>query len=261
MAARVRSLRAASAFVDRVGLALVFPKADVVLPSLYEAVAGSGPIRWMEELDDGSAALTPEVARLWRWKDDLAAERLACAGKHLRGWPALVSLALLPSLYSLTGRSGRGEDFRDADLSPLEREVAEVVSHEAPVDARGIRETLGTRDTRGVNRALDALQRMLVLTRAGTVDRDQGWPGTAYDVLARRYRKELRRLPGADDARLALASAVLGSAGEVSAADLSGALGLRRAEAAAALDRLVDEGAAGRREEGDIALWVPADRV
>jgi hypothetical protein len=123
MTDRVRSLLDAAAFVDRVGLALVFGKEGVPLPSLHEAVAGRGA-HWVDEREDGKMAMTPELSKVWAWKDELAEARLACAGKHVRGWPALVSLALLPSLYALTGRSGAPADFREAVLPPLEREVA-----------------------------------------------------------------------------------------------------------------------------------------
>ena len=50
----VRSLAAAAAFVDRVGIALVFPKNDIVLPSLYGAVAGTERlvVRWAPDTRD-----------------------------------------------------------------------------------------------------------------------------------------------------------------------------------------------------------------
>lgn len=56
-------------------------------------------------------------------------------GNHLRGWPWLVSLRLLPVLYALTGRSGVADDFRSAGLRPAEREVAEVVLDATLADA------------------------------------------------------------------------------------------------------------------------------
>src|SRR5258708_10018100 len=97
----VRSLAAAAAFVDRAGLALVFPKATVALPSLFEAVAGSAPTPWAEMREDGKMEMTPDLSLVWGWKDELAEARLACAGKHLRGLLSLVSLRLLPALYAL----------------------------------------------------------------------------------------------------------------------------------------------------------------
>src|SRR5215472_10663649 len=241
---RVGSLREAAAFVDCAGLALVFAKAGVPLPSLHEAVAGPGA-RWAEEREDGKLAMTPDLAKVWAWKDELAEARLACAGKHVRGWPALVSLALLPALYALTGRSGAPADFRDVVLPPLERDVAEAVLDSAPVDALAVRRAVGVRDARRVARAIDSLQRQLVLTRAGTVRREQGWPGNAYDVLPRRYAMDGLPEPGA--ARAHLAAAVLRTASELSSADLARVLGFTRAEAAVALDRAKSEGPGTRR--------------
>src|SRR5215472_10272791 len=239
MSDRLGSLHDAAAFVDRAGLALVFAKDGVPLPSLHEAVAGPGA-EWVEEREDGKLAMTPDLAKVWAWKDELAEARLACAGKHVRSWPALVSLALLPALYALTGRSGAPADFRDVVLPPLERDVAEAVLDAAPVDAVDVRRAVGLRDTRRVARAIDALQRQLVLTRAGTVRREQGWPGTAYDVLPRRYAMD--RLPEPGAARARLAAAVLRTAGELSAVELSRVLGLSRSEAAAALEQSKSKG-------------------
>ena len=47
--ARVRTLPQAAAWVERAGLALLFPKADVVLPSLWEQVAGIQHVDWNRE--------------------------------------------------------------------------------------------------------------------------------------------------------------------------------------------------------------------
>jgi hypothetical protein len=232
----VRSLREAAAFVNSVGLALVFHKDGVALPSLWEAIAGPEGAPFAEEREGGGSAMTPEARQLWAWKDELAAERLACAGKHVRGWPALVALALLPSLYALTGREGSAADFRDAVLSPLERDVAEaVLAADRPLTGPEIRRAVGRRDAAVVGRAIDSLQRALVLTRAGTVERETGWPAIGYDVLARRYGASLGWLPGPERARAELAATVRRAAGELSPAGLARALGFSRTEAEAAL--------------------------
>src|SRR5436190_5908308 len=123
---RIRSLRAAGAWLDRVGVAAVFPGADLVLPSLWEAVAGSRDVDWAVRDECGRVSFTPEMARCWAWKDELPAHRLACVGKHLGRWAALVSPRLVPQLYALTGRTGVADDFRDAELTTLQREVAEA---------------------------------------------------------------------------------------------------------------------------------------
>jgi hypothetical protein len=75
------------------------------------------------------------------------------------------------------------------------------------------------------------------------------------DILPRRYGERLRRLPKQEDALTDLAATVLRSAREISAADLSAVIGGTRKEAAAALDRLADRGAAWSRDAGDYVLW------
>jgi len=199
----VRSPREAASFVDRVGIALVFPRDGIPLPSLWEAVAGDQPVEWVIEKEDGTKDFSPEMERVWSWKDELPAQKRACAGKHLRGWATLVSLKVLPSLYALTGLPAREDGFRQTELSSLEREVAEAVLVLGPLSSPELRQAIGCEDTARVNRALDLLQRKLVLTKAGTVTQGQGWPAGTYDVLARRYK--LGRLPDEEVARLDIA--------------------------------------------------------
>jgi hypothetical protein len=168
----------------------------------------------------------------------------------------LVAPRLVAALYALSGRPGKAEDFRALDdLSPLEREVAEVVLEAGPCSGPEIRRLLGTGDKKAVEKAVEALQRRLVLTNAGTVDQEAGWAAVVVDVFARRWRTRLRRLPEPEKARRELARRVLEAAGELSAADLAAALRWRRAEAAAALDELARRRAAVPREEDGYRIW------
>ena len=79
-----------------------------MLPSLWEALTGRQDVDWAVR-DEGGRFVdwTPDMARIWSWKDDLPEQRLVCAGKHLGGRASLVSLRLLPALYALTGRTGK----------------------------------------------------------------------------------------------------------------------------------------------------------
>ena len=252
----VASLRGAAAFVDRVGVALVFPKEDVVLPSLWEAVAGTVEVVWaVRDADGRFVEFTPEMARVWRWKDELPGQRLVCGGKHVRGRASLVSLQLLPALYALTGRDGATADFREATLTPVERDVAELVLETGPSTTPELQDLLAHDERKRVAAAVDALQRALVLTSAGIERRERGWPAICLDLLPRRYAEQLRVLPSADDARQRIAASVLARAGEISAVDLTGALGWRKADAVAALNVLADAGRARVREEDGITLW------
>jgi hypothetical protein len=255
MARRVRSLEAAAAWVDEAGLAVVYSSVDLVLPSLWEAVGGPGA-DWAIRDEQGKAVdFTPEFSKLWRWKDELPEQRLACSGRHLgRDAASLVSKHLLAPLYALSGRPGKPEDFRGAELDPLEREVAEAILENGPCSGPEVRRLVAG-EKRKVDSATRRLHRALVLTNAGVVQQDAGWPAIRNDLFARRWRRQLRKVPPADEARRTLAEHALRTCGELSAADLGGVLRLRRADAVATLDELTDLGAATARDEDGIRLW------
>ena len=65
-------------------------------------------------------------------------------------------------------------------------------------------------------------------------------------------RRSFRR---ADEAERTLAATVLASCGEISAADLGGALGWRVKRARETLDELVERGEAERADEGGLTLY------
>jgi winged helix DNA-binding protein len=254
---RIRSLDAAAAFVDQVGIAVVWGKADLVLPSLWSGVGGPDSDWAIRDESGKPVALAPQFERLWRWKDELPEQKLACAGKHFGSAALLIAPRLLASAYALTGRSGAVEDFREDELESIESEVAEAVFENGLLTGPELRRLLGTGDRKAVDRAVGRLQRRLVLTNAGAVEQAQGWRAIQQDLLARRWRKSLRRLPPEDEARRELAAAVLAAVDEVSAADVAGALGWRRKEAESVLGELAAAGRAAEREEAGIRLWSP----
>ena len=229
------------------GLALIFPSDDLVLPSLWVAVAGTDEITWSERDEEGRFLdFSPEFGRVWRWKDELPERRLVCVGKHVRGRSALVSLRVLPALVA-----ARGEP---EDPSPLEQAVVELLGDQGPCSTADLPGLIG-HERKPVAGAVDRLQRRLVLTTAGAQERPQGWPAVVVDLLERRYAAQVTRLPEAEDARTELAQLVLRSAGELSAADLAAVVSCTRKQAAAALDRLADDGQARRRDEEGFALY------
>jgi hypothetical protein len=218
-------------------------------------VAGSREVDWAirDEATGKYVSFTPEMARCWSWKDELPARGIACVGKHLGRWAALIAPRLVPTLYALTGRSGEETDFREADLTPLQRDVAEAVYAAGAATGPQLRELVRA-DKKQVDGAVLALQRALVLTNSGLVDQDRGWGAIAVDLLPRRWTFR-GPLPTPGDARRELAWTVLASSGDVSAADVGGALGWSVKPAREVLDELVQQETATVRLEEGLRLY------
>jgi hypothetical protein len=252
---RIHSLEAAAAFVDQVGIATAWGKADLVLPSLWGGIAGADADWAIRDENGKPTGFTPEFDRFWRWKDELPERRLACGGRHFGSAALLIAPRLLAAAYALRGRSGAVDDFRDDELETLEREVAEVVLENEPLTGPEIRRLLGTTDRKAVDRAVARLQRRLVLTNAGAAEQSQGWRAIRQDLFTRRWRQSLRRLPPEEEARRELTVAVAAATEEVSAADVAGALGWRRKQAESVLTELSSGGQLTVRQAEGLQLW------
>lgn len=236
----VRSLEQAAAWIDDVGLALVFPKADLVLPSLWEQVNGSPEQNWaIRDADGGFVRWSEPMAFLWGAKDDLPAAGLACVGKHLARVAACIAPRLLPALVA----------SRDNSASEgLEAEVVAVIEADGPATGPELRIATGAAK-KDVDRAVASLHRQLVLTTSHLVEQEGPWGALAHDLLRRKWQLP-PRLPAPGDARRDLALLVLTQAGELTAADLAAPFGWRRKEAAAVLDGIAE----GHDAEG-FRIW------
>lgn len=215
----------AARWVDKVGLALLFPKADVVLPSLWEQISDRPVSDWDDEL-----------GFLWRAKDVLPGESRTCVGKHLARSASCIAPRLLPLLVAANGEPLDDDPVVDAirDLGPLTKPQ--------------LREATGL-SRKDVERSLLLGHRQLVLTNAFLVDEGSSWGSLAHDLVQRKWKLG-KRLPPREASRLELASIVLGLAGELTAADLSGVFGWRRKESAAILDQIAE----GHDEDG-FRIW------
>ena len=235
----VQTLEQAAAFVDEVGLALLLPKADIVLPSLWEQVNGSPERSWaVREADGTFVRWSEEMSFLWGAKDDLPARGLACVGKHLAKAVACVAPRLVPILVAANGSDPEGTALL----------VAETVRDEGPLTGPELRDATGLAK-KEVDRSIVELHRGMVLTSSHLVEQGGPWGALAHDLVERKWALP-KRLPARADARKLLAGLVLERAGELTAADLSGALGWRRQEAAAVLETV----GAGRDADG-FRIW------
>jgi hypothetical protein len=224
----IRTLAAAGKWIDKAGLALLFPRADVVLPSLWEQVSGLQEVDWNAE----------PINFLWWAKDALPDEGRACVGKHLGRVASCVAPLLVPVLVA-----ANGEPAEDADP------VVDAIRSLGPLTGPQLREVTGLAK-KDVDRSIASLHHRLVLTNSHLVNEGSTWGSLAHDLLDRKWKLP-KRLPARDAARRELALVVLGHAGELTAADLAGVFSWRRKEAAAILDDVAE----GRDDEAGFRIW------
>ena len=218
----VKSTRGAATWLDGVGIAALLPGADLVLPSLWEAVAGTRVVEWAVRRDDGKLEFTPEMSRCWQWKDELPAQGHALVGKHFGRWAALVAPRLISEVWTVAA------ERRDA-ATELHREIVDAVRENGACTVPQLRALVPGADKKHV----EQLQRALVLTNSHLVEQSQGWAAIAVDLVDELW--EVQEVPNAESE---LALAVLESSGELSAADLGGALGWRVKRSREVLDSL-----------------------
>ena len=224
----IRTLAAAGKWIDRVGLALLFPRADVVVPSLWEQVSGLQEVDWNAE----------PINFLWWAKDALPDEGRACVGKHLGRVASCIAPRLVPVLVAANFEAPENGD-----------PVVDAIRGLGPLTGPQLREVTGLAK-KDVDRSIASLHHRLVLTNAHLVDEGSTWGSLAHDLLARKW-KVPKRLPARAAARRELASLVLERTGELTAADLAGVFAWRRKEAAAILDDVGE----GRDDEAGFRIW------
>jgi Winged helix DNA-binding domain len=162
-ARRVRSARAALAFVEDVGLCSTFYRFPDGLACLWEAVVGREKPRWPRRShhDEG-------IGLTWELKDTLPARGDVYYGKVLKGRPVLVALDLFPAFYALVRGRQRARDYRAeyaaGRLSLSAKRIMDALAREAPQYTRGIRAEcfmLEPGKTREFERAMAELQQGL----------------------------------------------------------------------------------------------------
>ena len=172
--------------------------------------------------EDGKFEFTPAMARCWQWKDELPAKHLALAGKHFGRWAALVAPRLIPHVWTVAAE-------RREVLAGIHLEIVDAIRDQGALTIPQLRTLVPGAEKKHV----EPLQRALALTNSHLVEQSQGWAAIAVDLVDRLW--DVHDVP---DAELELARAVLASSGELSAADLGGALGWRVKRSREVLEQL-----------------------
>ena len=236
---KIGSIRRAAAFVEDVGFALLFPKAGIALPSLWEVATEQA----FQEGDWG-----PDAERVWGWKDELPLEGLAWYGRFLRGRPSFLSPSLLVDLYP---RAGRPDDFEEATLSRDAYRIARILLRSGPQPTSALREALAIEGRKGgeaFTAAVAELERELIVTHLGTEDEGAGWPSAVLELTVRAFRIPKRR--NAEGAELRAARRFLDTMIEARPFEHGNAFGWGAKRARSALEKLVDRNEADREGPG-----------
>jgi hypothetical protein len=243
-ALRVRSERAAGAFVDAVGLCSTFYRFPEGVACLWEAVVGRERPRWPRHShhDDG-------IGRTWELKDSLPAGRRCYYGKLLKGRPVLVALDLFPAFYALVRGRQRARDFaseyRAGRMSATARRLMDSFFRESPQYTRGLRADtfmLESSRTREFERAMAELQQGLWIVK--TEERYEPSFSYRWDLLERWLPEQVAegRAMGRPAALDRLLARYLDGAIYSTPARMARLFGLDAAETAKATARLVKSG-------------------
>jgi len=180
---KVRTFAQAAAWIDRTGVALLFPA--IGFPSLSEAM-GRKRMVWDE---------TTEM--MWGWKDELPRRRKAWFGKFIRGKGTLIAPRLLVAVSEAVGTPWDTEAaeflYVRGRLSAEAHRVATVLRKDGAQPTLALRYAAGfdtPRKNARFKRAMIELGRSLLVTHFGT-EKEEGaaWPSTVYELTPRAFAR------------------------------------------------------------------------
>jgi len=244
---QIASKEEAIQFVDQRGFIFFWPIKDVLLPSLWVAVAGDRPVA---DAHDDPGHVT------WGWKDSLLGTRKWYYAKVLRMKATIISLEIAPYFYALSENFGSpGEDYliqyMQGRMTQEAKAVYEVLLNEGPLDTIALRRAahLSSRESDSrFNRALVYLQADFKILPVG-VSQAGGWRyAFIYDLVSQHYPNliEQARHIQEDEARQKLVKLYLLSIGATRLSDLGKLFRWTSSQVLDTLSTLIDEGKVAR---------------
>jgi len=256
---RIKSKEEAIDFVNQRGFVYFWPIKDIVLPSLWVAVAGDRPVA--DEHDDPGHVT-------WGWKDALLGSRQWYYAKVLRQRATMISLEVAPFFFALSSNYGAPESdyltlYEQGKLTQEAKSVYESLLEKSPLDTVQLRQKtrLTSRDSDyRFNRAMNELQSDFKILPVG-VTNSGGWRyAFAFDLVSRHLPEipEKARLIQESEARRKLVEIYFRSVGAGRLNDLAKLFGWRLDEIEKAIDDLVKTDVLRRdlRIEGENGGWI-----
>lgn len=256
---RIKTREEAIAYVNERGFVYFWPIQEVVLPSLWTAVAGDRPVA---DAHDDPGHVT------WEWKDSLLGERVWYYAKVLRKRATIISLDVTPYFYALSENYGSPEDdyltlYEQGRLTQEARSVYEALLKEGRLDTIALRKatrmTSKDSDAR-FNKAITDLQADFKILPVGVSQAGRWNYAFYYDIVTRHYPNlpDQTRFIGERQARRKLTELYLHSVGVAQVRDLTRLFGWAPSEAQRALDDIISTGeyVQGLKIEGQKGEWV-----
>lgn len=184
---RIATLADAARFINRLGFCWLFApsRRTLELPSLFEAVKGKRNVH-IEDWDADSD-------RLWAWKSDLPAARRAYYGKALAGKPAFISLKLLPYVITALGAENAAQAYAHGALSYDAKKIYDALDGLGPQPTVHLRRAAAFDSKDGnprYHRALDELQRRLIVMPMGATNEVGNWTSQIFELVARWFPEQ-----------------------------------------------------------------------
>jgi hypothetical protein len=230
-------------FVEQRGFIYFWPIKDIVMPSLWVAVAGDRPVADAHE-DPGHVT--------WGWKDELLGARVWYYAKVLRKKSTLISLEVAPFFYALSENYGSPEEdhliqYEQGRMTQEAKQVYEALLEDGALDTVALRRAarLASPESDGrFNRALTDLQADFKILPIGVAQAGAWRYAFVYEIVPRHYPELLdkARFVTDEQARRRLIQLYLRSVGAARIADITKLFGWTRPQVQEALRGLVHSG-------------------
>lgn len=239
-------MRDAARWIDQVGFCRLFASTHVriELPSLFEAVKG----RRDAHIDEWDA----DADRVWGWKNDLPATHRAYYGKALTGKPMFIARAMLPHVLAIAAPADVPAEYRRGRISHTAKRIYDALAATGPTPTMALRAAAGLNNA-DYQRALDELQRRLVIAPVGATTEQSAWPSQIFDLVARWFPREYNHAQQIDQraACRAIVRKYLATVRAATAATIGRTLGLSREDVNVAVNTEL-----ARRSIKQIDAWI-----
>lgn len=264
-ARQVRTKEQSIDFVKERGFVYFWPIKGVLMPSLWQAVAGDRPVA-SEHDDPGHVT--------WGWKDSLLGERLWYYAKVLRKRATIISMEIAPYFYALSENFGSPEEdyllqYEQGRMTQEAKRVFEALLHEGPLDTIALRKasrlTSRASDYR-FNRALAVLQADFKILPIGVAKAGAWNYAFVYELTARHLKDlpEKARFIQENEARSKLVKLYLESVGAAQLSEVVKLFGWGRPVTERTLIDLVGAGEVRDNvnlEDGSDGLYAAAELI